>query len=87
MSAYIWVCQWKYESMSAYIWGSQYLATLLMASVSGGGIMRQAPGRVSLCPPLLWTTQFKSSELDFRVSFSPRTTEFWITVDPSHNKS
>lgn len=48
-----------------------------MASASGGRTMKHAPGRVLVFPVLFWSTQFLLSELDFRVSFSPRLTVSW----------
>lgn len=48
-----------------------------MASVSGGGMTKQAPGKVLVTPSLDTTSQFTSSELDFRVKTSPRFRVAW----------
>lgn len=42
-----------------------------MASGSGGGIWKQAPGKVLVAPSVEITSQFSVSELDFKVNFSP----------------
>lgn len=52
-----------------------YRSTLLMVSESGGGIRKQTPGNV-FCEPLgEMMFHLSGSEIDFRVSFSPRDRE------------
>ena len=47
-----------------------YMSTLSMASGSGGGMMKQTPGKVLVVPSGDTTIQFSMSELDFRVNLS-----------------
>lgn len=56
---------------------SIYLATLSRASVSGGGTIKHAPGRVLTTPSRVWSCQFWLSRLDFSVILSPRLTISW----------
>ena len=58
---------------------SLYLLTLSSASASGGGTMKQAPGRVLVLPLFVCSSQFLLSELDFRFRVSPRLTVSWNT--------
>lgn len=60
----------------------RYLATLSRASISGGGIIKHAPGRVLTTPLSVSSSQFLESVLDFRVSLSPRLT---ISYDEKEN--
>lgn len=56
---------------------SLYLSTVSMASGSGGGIMKHAPGRVLVFPPVVWSFQFLKSALESNFIFSPRFTISW----------
>ena len=47
-----------------------YMSTLSMASESGGGMVKQTPGKVLVFPSGETTAQFSMSELDFRVNLS-----------------
>ena len=46
------------------------MSTLSMASESGGGMVKQTPGKVLVFPSGETTAQFSMSELDFRVNLS-----------------
>lgn len=62
-----------------------YLSTLSRASALGGGIMKQAPGRVLVFPALVCSTQFLWSMLDLRLSISPRLTLSWGSWENRRN--
>lgn len=52
-----------------------------MASGSGGGIWKQAPGKVIVAPSVEVTSQFSVSELDFKVNFSPLDRDAFIVIN------
>lgn len=55
-------------------WWILHLFKVSRASGSGGGISKQAPGRLVVLPWLSWSSQYLLSELDLRIIVCPRST-------------